>query len=355
MLKQSQIVRDLEQQIALGQFKPGQMLPTQKQLMGMYGVAMDTIQQAMGQLQSRGIVVSTRGRGTMVGNTEALLEAGLVRPRVDLLEFAPEDRSDPLLLSDLALVIQRQLDARGVDLIIRSDLSHMPAAMARWARSVRAVVVVGELPMRVHHALADAGRPIVVLGELYQQPCPQGVGQVTLALESMVDLAMTCLHMLGHRRILFVRGDWSYYFKMVSDVFLRSAKMLGCAQTCSELGVANKPQEEHGPKVVNHLQSLPRDQWPTALLIDGGQFACRTLFALQAAGIRVPDDISVFALNGTQSDHLPLPNLSRVEIPPERFGQRLADVLLESLRSDVVIRHHVPPSLHRGDTARALA
>jgi DNA-binding LacI/PurR family transcriptional regulator len=354
LTKQSQIIREIEQMIAVGHLRPGQMLPTQKELMGHFGVAMGTVQQALGRLQTRGVVMSTRGKGTTVCDSTTLHTAGITRPRVDLL-LLNSDKVDHILIQDTATVIQQTLSEHGFETSMRTQLPESTAALNLWAQQTRAAVVIGyHLPARVIQAMRAAHRPIIIAGELYSDPCPPGVSQVTVSMENIIQLALSCLTSMGHRRIALLRGADTVYYRGLAKAFEHAAIQMGIADQVQQWHL---PHDSNGQNVVEQLATLADitagDQLrPSVLLVDGGQRACRVIYALQRAGLRVPQDIGVFAISGHVPAQLAIPSLSRVETTVSRLGQRLAEVLLEILQQPLVVREAIPPRLIHGDTCQ---
>lgn len=346
MTKQAQIIREIEQQIAVGRLKPGQMLPTQKQLMDRYGVAIGTIQQALGQLQTRGVVASRRGRGTMVCEVSNLQNAGLVHPRVEMLQLA-DSRGRDQLVSDTAAMIQRTLVKHGFEMSMRYELPASMADLKEWAQSLRAVVAIDRLPARVMQVLRQAHRPIIIAGELHEQPCPPGVSQVTVAVENIMQLVMASITSQGHERIALVRGPDTTYTAKLGANFQEQARQLQMADSCQQWIM---PLTTDGADIHQRWQRTAPAQRPTAVIIDGGQRACRVIYTLMRQGMRIPEDLSVFAISGQLHHQLSIPTLSRVETTCDRLGTRLAHVLLEVLSQRVVVRETIVPLLVRGDT-----
>jgi GntR family transcriptional regulator len=64
--KYRQIGQDLAARIGRGEFKPGQPLPSQALLSREYGVTLMTFRQALGLLESDGLIAQLPGRGTFV-------------------------------------------------------------------------------------------------------------------------------------------------------------------------------------------------------------------------------------------------------------------------------------------------
>ena len=61
-----QIKRWIVGQIQSGIWKPGHMLPSEKQLQQQFGVSRTTVRQAIAELQAEGFVEKHQGRGTLV-------------------------------------------------------------------------------------------------------------------------------------------------------------------------------------------------------------------------------------------------------------------------------------------------
>ncbi len=64
-----QIVLQLQQEILSGQVRPGTRLPTERELASQFGVSRASIREALSVLQSRGLVESRQGDGTIVSSS----------------------------------------------------------------------------------------------------------------------------------------------------------------------------------------------------------------------------------------------------------------------------------------------
>ena len=70
------IVRDITDQIAQGGLKPGDRLESELSLAERYGVSRMTLRQALGELESSGLVVRRHGSGTFVSRPRRLQRRG---------------------------------------------------------------------------------------------------------------------------------------------------------------------------------------------------------------------------------------------------------------------------------------
>ena len=64
--KYEAIARNLEDQIRRGEYKPGERIPTELALVQTYAVSRQTVRQAIGLLERRGLLVQRQGSGTYV-------------------------------------------------------------------------------------------------------------------------------------------------------------------------------------------------------------------------------------------------------------------------------------------------
>ena len=100
------IAADLADRIASGEFAPGARIPSTRQLMAEYGVAMATATKILATLRERGVVEPVRGVGTVVAAAEA----------------KPDDLPAQLLAADVEVVAgsAEQAYARLVGLVRRT-------------------------------------------------------------------------------------------------------------------------------------------------------------------------------------------------------------------------------------------
>lgn len=67
----TEIADDLAERIELGEYAPGEQLPTYRELARLYNVGETTITTVILMLKQRGVVVGVRGRGTFVPEEDA--------------------------------------------------------------------------------------------------------------------------------------------------------------------------------------------------------------------------------------------------------------------------------------------
>src|SRR5260221_8638072 len=68
------VVSKLQQQLSLGEYQPGQKLPSEPELMRQFGVGRSTIREAIRILANTGLVSVQQGSGTFVESQSGIAE-----------------------------------------------------------------------------------------------------------------------------------------------------------------------------------------------------------------------------------------------------------------------------------------
>jgi len=142
------------------------------------------------------------------------------------------------------------------------------------------------------------------------------------------------LQELGHKEIAFMKGS-----PLSSDSEVRWQSI---QEVASELGIALKPE------LIVQLEGddpTPQLGYPFAakLLANGGSFtalfayndisAIGSIRAIQEAGLRVPEDISVVGFDDIQIAVHHIPSLTTVRQPLQKMGELAARTLLNQIEN----------------------
>lgn len=148
-----------------------------------------------------------------------------------------------------------------------------------------------------------------------------------------IELAVSHLAELGHRRIAFLGGPTGY-----STGHLRRAGFI------EAVGHKRLPLEEslmlHGESFTIEEgfricdQLLKEHEPPTAILAGNDLMALGCYDALAKHGLTCPDDISVIGFNDMPFAERFNPPLTSVRIPHYRLGELAADLLLAAITSE---------------------
>ena len=167
------------------------------------------------------------------------------------------------------------------------------------------------------------------------------VANVMLDHELGAHLALEHLHALGHREIVYIKGQ-----SFSADTELRWQATL---QAARELGLKVLPSrtveltvDATSPSISYPLirDLLTRDRDFTAILCFNDISAIGSIRALYDAGLRVPEDVSVLGYDDIQSASFHTPSITTVRQPLQSMGCAGADALLRMLDGE-----HLQPVL----------
>lgn len=154
---------------------------------------------------------------------------------------------------------------------------------------------------------------------------------------------------LGHRRILFISGDFraSDRARLRYDGHLEVLRQEGlpdfAALQIPFIGAAD--QLDLSPALAETA--------PTAIIASNDLLACGVIGALRRLGLSVPGDISVAGFDGIAIGQLMDPALTTIEMPDASMGAVAASLLLDIADNGAAPRHlEVGFSLKTGGTAR---
>jgi len=191
-----EIVSQVKQLISKGELKPGDRIPSERELATMLGVSRPSVREAIMVLEAMGFVESRQGGGTYV---KALTEASIMNPLAKLVE-----KRDPELLRSLAevrmgleswsayLAAQRATDSDIAEMRRLYKVMEKQAAKGGWSPDVDAefhyaITSASHNSLQMHvldsiHSLFHATIQVALM-EFYQQE-----GHVQLLLTHHHDI-----------------------------------------------------------------------------------------------------------------------------------------------------------------------
>jgi DNA-binding LacI/PurR family transcriptional regulator len=324
----NELVTALRAAVEQGVYVAGQPIPSERELSISKRLSRTTVRRAIQQLVAEGVLYRVPGSGTYVGRpvsltTEPPLEhatIGLILPTLANSYFG-----------ELATAIERATAHAGYQLLLgQSDLTGRSVApyLARYAENpaVKGVIAVStweELPIASYEQLARVGKPCLCV---VQHAETLGADSVATDHVGGARELMRYLISLGHRRIAFV-----------GDARAHAARhYLGYLAGLREAGLPEAPElqvltdfdslERIGEEGVRLL--LERDVPFTAIFAQVDQIAIGVLRALRAAGVRIPEDVSVVGFDNIPSAEHLQPPLTTVDHTVPEIG-RLAVLLLQ--------------------------
>ena len=163
------------------------------------------------------------------------------------------------------------------------------------------------------------------------------VTNVMLDHDLAAKLALQHLYDLGHREIVFMKGQsFSTDTELRWQATLRVAKELGLTvdrKLYVELTIDSTSPAISYPQ-IHELLEEHRDF--TAILCFNDASAMGSIRALHDAGKRVPEDVSVMGFDDIQSASFHVPSLTTIRQPLQEMGKTAAEALLGKLAGESV-------------------
>lgn len=328
--KKDQLATRLETIIHQKNIQPGEMIWSESQLIARFGASRSTVRRALQSLEDRGIIARRKGKGAFVAD-RAPLRPGVHRP--------PDA---PASGFDLALVLPN-FD----DLYHASIAESAAAVFHRNGHRTRIVPGVQRDEFLRH---IDEQRVDGALLSLPDIDCERRMPAEFLPRVVLVDeggppkwnqvacddvaggaMATAYLISLGHRTIFHISGALHMHNGL--------DRLEGYRKTMREAGLGSRIaydvgfyHEAGGYEKMNAL--LARHGVPEAVFCGNDRMAVGAARALDEAGLRVPDDVSLVGY-GNQVEGMRLtPRLTSVDQGPRAIGAVAARLLLAMLQGD---------------------
>jgi LacI family transcriptional regulator len=199
--------------------------------------------------------------------------------------------------------------------------------------------------------LAAAGMPLVLLTR--SVAVPEGCGAVWVDENRVIDVALSHLWDLGHRRIAHIAGPigsrahgvpapetdaWVYnddvavqrlnaYVAWMANRGAFDPLLVGYAQAWSA------PQ---APEMLKAWMAL--EEPPTAVACANDAQALDIIAAAQEAGLRIPEDLSVIGVDNSPQARDSVPPLTSVEVRMEEVGRHAVMALLRMMKGEPLER-----------------
>lgn len=329
-----QIAEQIKQRIARS-YDPGEVLPTHRQMASEYQVSLRTIAQAVDLLASQGIVTPIRRRGTVVNRRLRLGERQLAQVGL-AVSVAPGNLTYLQYLNEIVTSFLAELDHLGADVrILARGSANQPDIVARAGIDALALLTVAQRTPIVE--LAQLDLPMVVMD--YQRPdlpldyvvC-DNLRAAAAIVEHLARLHHIRIAYVGHAPPLSEDPD-APFLQLVEDPdvrerregFLAAVAQLGLA-FCGPARQMSIHEHEASPDLEDLLRILRLPQPPTAIVADDATTASRLIRSLVAAGIRVPQDVSVAAIALPGSEPA-VADLTGCHMDFTEMGRRAANLL----------------------------
>lgn len=354
------LAAQLREKIEAGELLPGDRVPSFSE-MRRRGISQLTLERAHALLAEQGLIRREVGRGTFIThpherkntNIIGFLGAGFGNTFLHSTYWTHliEGIRDVTRLHDLRLLLLEHTSASGWDQVDGVFLGTLPTAevLAWLPRNVPCVVM---LEWAENLAVISANPDYI--DKLSR------AGSVTADDYSGARLLTENLLGLGHRRISYLLSAPTLNNTMIRRLAgyrdaLQAEGVAGDERLIYDLG--SQPQtvdfrEAGRASMKAWLAAGWRELGSTAVLAQNDTAALGVMEALQEAGLRIPNDVSVAGFDGTELGEYCSPRLTSVEVPLRQIGSTSAEMMWRLTRGDEAEHLTLPVRLReRASTA----
>jgi GntR family transcriptional regulator, arabinose operon transcriptional repressor len=330
--KYAKVYATLRQALEGGQYRAGDKLPSEAELVRQYGASRITVGRAMRDLQEAGLVERRAGSGTYARAREASssgMSFGLLIPdlgETEIFEPICQGMTRGALAREHALVwgsanadgpkerwaweLCQQYIARRIDGVFFAPLELLPGKDADNDRIAR--------------ALDDAGIPVILLDRTVL-PYPLRGHHDLVGVDNRRSGFVVTEHLLrqGRRRLAFVGLPHA-----ASTVEAREA---GWREALFVHGMPVDASSAHrlDPTDAKEVRELLLDARVDAVVCANDRTAAHLMRTLLTAGVRVPDDIALVGMDDVDyAELLPVP-LTTLRQPTRQLGEVAMAAMLE--------------------------
>jgi len=332
--KYAHLVAYCTARIRSGEWKEKDRLPTFVVLQEQFGVTPGTVNRAMIALEHQGLVERKRGSGTFVAAPQIVpVRKGIIGLCGAGITYQIEPSP---YWARLVYGIRGAAQKRGQHVLL---LDHRTTE--GWEKADG--MLISDYSSRFLTNMIPHGLPCVSLltaNEEMSSVYSDDAAGICQSIEHLVGL--------GHRKISYFHGGNGELTERVksyrsaleaADIRVRKSWM----RTISPLSKLDN-RFDYGYQFVEtgreNMRTWLRDGWSklgcTAILAHNDEFAIGIIEALQQAGIRVPEEVSVIGFDGSETAIRSQPSLSTVEVPLEEIGRKGVEMLLQQIEADAI-------------------
>lgn len=322
----------LREAIDSGVFGPGEQMPSTKELSEQLDVSLVTAHRALQELVTSGVLQRSQGRGTFVHARYLERRKTASDTRVGLVFHAESSIAD-FYHGQILEGVRQAAQHLAVDLVI-----------LHFGEDIRnecnGYLYVNPLQEDLEQLASQSTRrqPIIAVGA---KPDGKRISSIDVDNHDMARQAVQHLMGLGHRIIGYVGGAdqlsnsvdrWNGFRESLTERGLppRDAHLIR--------GVSWRLEEKERQDLIRMLSSSNR---PTAIFAAGYYFALDVYGAASAAGLRIPEDLSVVGVDDPPSATHLSPPMTTLRQPLVQLGQAAVTTLNEQIKlnsGDVVSR-----------------
>jgi len=321
--KFQQLAGELRQQIVNGQLPVGESLPTYANMQAKFGCAQNTLEKALSVLEQEGLIFRKPSSGVYVApRSKNLTKTGFIGYVDDRWQ---RSRSQ-LYYTQLLAGVREAAEQAGKQIV----LIHAFNAFKQWDQ------LEGVLFCAAGHHFGFSSDDFLP----YMPPEMPAVnllfplqGMPSVLADDASGIRQLTEHLIGfgHRRIAYLT---QVHFPLMAQHPLLQVRYRSYLETLKAHGIDAQPEWVFSPPILHEpdyvhygyesmklwLKNGWEDLGCTALLCQNDLCAMGAMNALEEAGLRVPDDVSVAGYDGSEIFCVRSCGLTTVQVPLQEIG-----------------------------------
>lgn len=146
---------------------------------------------------------------------------------------------------------------------------------------------------------------------------------------------------LGHKEILFIRGDSSLSYDIKENIYLEILDKKGLDyKNIVNVGMGNTIEVIQNTKDIL-VEKLEEDKNITSIFACNDLMALGSLDACNKLGLKVPEDISIIGFDNTLLSTVVTPKLTTVDLKIETIGRIAAEKLLKVIENENKLDYNI--------------
>jgi len=350
------IKTDLLDKIRRGELKESDRVPSENKLADIYGVSVITTRKALTDLVASGHIFRIKGKGSFVsekqrgGNrhSSATLKKKMCIVTLIVLMHENSDSSTMQIIRG----VQSHLSMNGYSMVIECSHDNVESEAQIIDKcidnDVDGVLLFSANPdanIRKIRMLSTSGIPLVLIDRPTALAPVSFVGSYNMHGMYMMT---KYLHESGHECIAFAADNIS--------ISTEQARYDGFCEAVNECG-AVFDDDMFIPHVMGNSEELlgmVKKKCPSAIVCVNDKCAMLVIDYLQAAGIRVPEDISVTGFDDSEMGRYKNPSLTTIRQPFDEIGKEAAVKLLELINGVSPSQTQLPVDLVVRESTRVI-
>ena len=336
---QAELLRDkiehyINELIDNNRIKPGDKLPSERQLAGRFNTSNMPVRQALQGLVEKGMLRKEHGRGNFLQKLE------LKDKKTNQLAFMyclsrnslfNNPFSAPIFGGiDLAAQVQdKSILLQGLDPQYQKDPIKV---IYDTADRVDGILLFSPYPSvfeKIKNTIRILPRPVVVVN---YENVPNDIDSVLFDTTANVKSIVQFLAELGHRQIgcLCFQGYIRHFERQNSNIYKR---VITFKEGMAECGLCPDPDHIQEEFDINDIDTFKKmmsgPSAPTALFCTNDHLALSVCEMAKRLGISVPDDLTIIGYDGIRDGQISQPPLTTIELPLPEMGREAVSRLME--------------------------